>query len=72
MGVIEAMRPKRHAALGLEMGFGHTWVVDVESQQVPDEAFASWAGAGWQAASGIRLNQCAEHTRVFTMSFKPY
>ena len=36
--------------LRLEMGFGHTWVLDVKSQQVqPDEALAAWAGCGWKA-----------------------
>ena len=49
--IIEAdAAEKARRLLRLEMGFGHTWVVDVESQQVqPDEAYASWAGAGWQA-----------------------
>ena len=49
--IIEADAAERaRRLLRLEMGFGHTWVVDVESQQVqPDEAFAVWAGAGWQA-----------------------
>ena len=49
--IIEAdAAEKARRLLRLEMGFGHTWAVDVESQQVqPDEAFAAWAGAGWQA-----------------------
>ena len=49
--IIEAdTAEKARRLLRLEMGFGHTWVVDVESQQVqPDEAFAAWAGAGWRA-----------------------
>ena len=49
--IIEADAAERaRRLLRLEMGFGHTWVVDVESQQVqPDEACAAWAGAGWQA-----------------------
>ena len=47
--IIEAdTAEKARRLLRLEMGFGHTWVVDVESQQVqPDEAFAAWAG--WRA-----------------------
>ena len=49
--IIEAdAAEKTRRLLRLEMGFGHTWIVDVESQQLqPDEAFAVWAGAGWQA-----------------------
>ena len=57
--IIEAdAAEKARRQLRLEMGFGHTWVLDVESQQVqPDEAFAAWGAIGWRAGKWYPIEE---------------